>query len=340
MKTHGLNEDLDLAIIGSGPAGLAALHAAQEAGLKAIAIDKGPVCGALRAHPTYMRWFSTFDKLELAGFPMVVMEKNPTRREYLKYTRTFARYFGLRVVTYCTVTNIEPGNQAFAVTGQDRFGRTYSWTARNVVVATGFFDSPRMLGVPGEDLPHVSHYYREAHGYAGHDVLVIGAGNSAVEAALELYREGARVTVAMREQAFQTKYWLEPDIENRVAEGAIVCHRGVEVVEIRPDEAELCAHDGERITVCAEFVLAMTGFEPDTALIESAGAVVDPETGKPRLTEALETTVLGMYVAGTLCAGKESNVVFVENGREHGPRIVADILKKQREHGKRPAREL
>jgi len=333
MKIYSLSEDLDLVVIGSGPAGLAALHAAQEAGLNAIAIDKGPVCGALLAHPTYMRWFSTFDKLELAGFPMTVSEKNPTRREYLKYCRTFARYFGLRIVTYCAVTEIEPGKAGFTIVGQDRFGRTYTWTARTVIVATGFYDSPRMLGIPGEDLPHVSHYYREAHGYADHDVLVIGAGSSAAEAALELYREGARVTVAMREQAFQTKYWLEPDIENRIAEGSIACHRGVDVVEIRPDEAELEAHTGGRITVPAEFLLAMTGFEPDTTLIESASAVVDRETGKPELTEALETTVPGMYVAGTLCAGKEANAVFVENGREHGPRIVADIVKKRKDGG-------
>ncbi len=335
MKTCGINEDLDLVVVGSGPAGLAALHAAQEAGLTAIAIDKGPVCGALMAHPVYMRWFSTFDKLELAGFPLVIPEKNPTRREYLKYCRTFADYFGLRVVTYCAVTAIKPAKPGFTIEGHDRFGRSYNWNTRNVIVATGFYDSPRLLGVPGEDLPHVSHYYREAHGYAGHDVLVVGAGSSAAEVALELYREGAHVTVAMREQRFQTKYWIEPDIENRIQEGSIVCHRRVEVAAIRPDEVELNSQDGERIMVPADFVLAMIGFEPDTSLIETAGAAVDKESGKPRLTGALETTVPGLYVAGTLCAGKEANVVFVENGREHGPKIVAHILG-QRKDGAAP----
>lgn len=329
MKTYGINENLDLVVVGSGPAGLATLHAAKSAKLNAVAIDKGPVCGALMAHPTYMRWFSTFDKLELGGFPMVVTEKNPTRREYLKYCRTFAEYFGLRVVTYCAVTAIRPEKPGFTVEGRDRFGRTYAWNTRNVIVATGFYDSPRLLGVPGEDLPHVSHYYREAHGYAGHNVLVVGAGSSAAEVALELYREGAHVTVAMREQRFQTKYWIEPDIENRIQEGSIVCHRSVEVAEIRPEEVELSSHGGERIVVPAEFVLAMIGFEPDTSLIEEAGAEVDKSTGKPRLTEALEATVPGLYVAGTLCAGKEANVVFVENGREHGQVIIADILKKR-----------
>jgi thioredoxin reductase (NADPH) len=329
MKTYGISEDLDLVVVGSGPTGLAALYAAQEVGLNAIAIDKGPVCGALMAHPTYMRWFSTFDKLELGGFPLVVSEKNPTRREYLKYCRTFARYFGLRVVTYCAVTAITPEKDGFTVSGRDMFDRTYCWRTRNIVVSTGFYDSPRFLGIPGEDLPHVAHYYTESHRYADHDVLIIGAGSSAAEVALELYRENARITVAMREQRFQTKYWVEPDIENRIAEGSIACHRGVEVVAIRPDEVELEAHDGGRIVVPTEFVLAMTGFEPDTSILEAAGAIVDKETGKPRLTEAFETTVPGMYVAGTLCAGKDANVVFIENGREHGPKIIADIVAKQ-----------
>jgi thioredoxin reductase (NADPH) len=331
MKTYGINEDLDLVVIGTGPAGLAALHAAQEAQLNAVGIDKGPVSGALMSHPTYMRWFSTADNLELAGFPLMASEKNPTRREYLKYCRTFARHFGLRIVTYCEATAIEPQDGGFRVTGGDRFDREYVWRTRNVLAATGFYDSPRTMGVPGEDLPHVAHYYTEAHGYADHDVTIIGAGSSAAETALELYREGARVTVAMREQRFQTKYWVEPDIENRIKEGSIACHRGVEVVAIRPDEVELEAHGGGRIVVPAEMVLAMTGFEPDTTLIEQAGAEVDHETGKPRLTEAYETTAPGLYVAGTLCAGKEANVVFVENGREHGPKIVEDIVKRAKD---------
>ncbi|MFO7974644.1 MAG: NAD(P)-binding domain-containing protein [Candidatus Hydrogenedentota bacterium] len=331
MKTYGIDEHLDLVVVGSGPAGLGALHAANRAGLNAVAIDKGPVCSALMAHPTYMRWFSTFDKLELGGFPMVVTEKNPTRREYLKYCQAFVRYFGLRIVTYCAVTAVKRSDAGFRVTGRDRFQRSYTWNAHHAIVATGFFDTPRLLGVPGEDLPHVSHYYREAHGYADHEVLVIGAGNSAAETAIELYREGARVTVAMREQSFQTKYWIEPDIENRIKEGSIICHRGVEVAEIRPDEVELRAHTGERISVPVECVLAMTGFEPDTTLIEAAGADVDKQTGKPRLTEALETTTPGLYVAGTLCAGKEANAVFVENGREHGGIIIGDILRKRKD---------
>ncbi|MDP2323653.1 MAG: NAD(P)-binding domain-containing protein [Gammaproteobacteria bacterium] len=329
MKTHGIGEMLDVLVIGAGPAALVALHEARSKGLRAIAIDKGPVCGALLKHPTYMRWFSTFDKLELAGFPLLIDEKNPTRREYLRYCRAFVRYFDLKIVTYREVTHIVPDGDHFMVTARDMFGRTYTWTSRNVVFATGFYDSPRPLGVPGDDLPKVSHRFEESHGYAAHDVLIVGAGSSAAEVALELYRDGANVTVVMRGDRFQTKYWVEPDIENRIKEGAIRCFRNSEIIEIGMDAVLVHTSAGETVSVPNDFVLAMTGYEPDTRLLESTGAVVDRATGKPVLTEQHETTVPGIYVAGTLCAGCESNVVFVENSREHGPAIVGHILERR-----------
>lgn len=328
MKTYGLNDILDLLIVGAGPAALAALYEARRQGLNAIAIDKGPVCSALLQHPTHMRWFSTTDKLELAGFPLLTNEKSPTRREYLQYCRAFARYFGLRVVTYREVTTIFALAGLFRVEAVDQFGRKYVWRAKNVALATGFYDSPRSLNVPGEELPKVSHRYTEAHYYADHDILIVGAGSSAAEVALELYRNGAHVTVAMRSTRFQTKYWIEPDIENRIREGSITCYRNTSVVEIRPDDVLLQTEGGEPFAVPNDFVLAMTGYEPDTSLLESAGAKVDPVTKKPELTEHLETTEPGLYVIGTLCAGCESNVVFVENSREHGPIIVHHIVEK------------
>jgi thioredoxin reductase (NADPH) len=329
MKYYGLNEILDLLVVGSGPAALVALHEARQHGLRAVAIEKGPVCAALMRHPTYMRWFSTTDKLELAGFPLLTNEKNPTRREYLRYCLAFVRYFGLEVVTYQEVTAVRRGNGLFEVDAQDMYGRARTWRAKNVLMATGFYDSPRPLGVPGEDLPKVTHRYDEAHRYAGEEVLVIGAGSSAVEVALELYRYGAHVTIAIRGERFVTKYWLEPDIENRIKEGSITCHRNTEVLEIRPDEVLVRGADGKAAAVPNDFVLAMTGYEPDTTLLEMAGAAVDKETKKPRLSEHYESTVPGLYVAGTLCAGCESNVVFVENSREHGPVIIRHILARQ-----------
>ena len=329
MKLHGLNEILDLVLVGAGPASLAALHAAQGLGLRAVAIDKGPVCGALLNHPTYMKWFSTFDKLQLAGFPLLSQDKNPTRDEYLRYCRAFARYFQLEVVTYHEVTAVIPLDGLFRVETRDRFGRPQVWRARNVLFATGFYDSPRPVGVPGEDLPKVSHRYTEAHYYADHDVLVIGGGSSAAEVALELYRAGSRVTVVMRSDRFHTKYWIEPDIENRIKEGSIACYRNAVVSAITPDTVDVQMEDGAVVQVPNDFVLAMTGYEPDTSLLERAGAVVDPVSKKPALTEHFETTVPGLYVAGTLCAGCDSNTVFVENSREHGPVIVAHINAKR-----------
>ena len=330
MNRFGLNTTLDIAVIGAGPAALVALREAQRAGLTAVAIDKGPVCGALVNHPTYMRWFSTSDKLELCGFPLVVSEKNPTRREYLHYCRAFVTYFGLEIVTYHEVTGIENGaDDLFSVTARDLYGRPYIWRARNVIVSTGFYDSPRAIGVPGEHLPKVSHRYTEAHFYADHEVCIIGAGSSAAEVALDLWRAGSRVTVVMCSECFHTKYWVEPDIENRIKEGSITAYRNADVVEIRPDDVLIKDFRGTTVAVPNDFVLAMTGYTPDTSLIESIGVAVERETGKPVLTEAFESTVPGLYVAGTLCAGCESNVIFVENSREHGPAIVADILRKR-----------
>lgn len=326
MKNYGLDTLLDVLVVGAGPAGLAVLHAAQQEGLAAVALDKGPVASALCSHPTYMRWFSTADKLALGGFPLLSEEKNPTRREYLKYCRAFARYFGLRVNTYREVTAITPTDEGFAVHARDLFGRAQAWRARRVVVATGFYDSPRPLGVPGDDLPKVRHRYTEAHWYSDHEVLIVGAGSSAAEVALELFREEARVTVVMRSDRFHTKYWIEPDIENRIREGSIACYRNSELVAIEPDAVRVRDGAGAETSVPNDFVLALTGYAPDTALIEAAGAAIDHTCGKPVLSEALESTVPGLYVAGTLCAGQESNVVFVENSRDHGPLIVKDIL--------------
>lgn len=334
MKQPDPTAPFDVLCVGAGPAALVTLREAQRRGLRAVAIDKGPVCGALLKHPTYMRWFSTFDKLELCGFPLLIDEKNPTRREYLRYCRAFVNYFGLEIATYREVVRVSGEAGDFTVITRDRFGREQSWSARNVVFATGFYDSPRPLEVPGGDLPKVTHRYTESHYYAGHDVLIIGAGSSAAEVALELYREGARVTVAMRGERFNTKYWVEPDIENRIKEGSITAFRNSEVVEITPDDVAIRTAAGEIARIANDFVLAMTGYEPDTSLLEGTGAAVERATGKPVLDGAHETTVPGIFVAGTLCAGCESNVVFVENSREHGPVIIGRILEQGAAQGR------
>lgn len=325
LKPYGTTSVMDIVCIGAGPSALTVLHAAKKAGLHALALDKGPLCSALLQHPTYMQWFSTADKLELGGLPLLCEGKSPTRREYLKYCRHFVRYFDLHVVPYHEVSEIVPLDGLFHVVAHDRFQRTISWKARNVVVATGFYGQPRLLQVPGADLPKVAYRYTEAHPYFQRKVLVVGGGSSAAEAALELYREGAEVTVVLRRSRFHTKYWIEPDIENRIAEGSIACYRNAELVEILPDSVRIRSAQGDVVEVENEFVLALTGYVPDTRLLEKAGAVIEAETKKPVLTEHLETTVPGLYVAGTLCAGCETNTIFVENSRDHGPRIVNHI---------------
>ena len=331
MNTYGIDDIQDLVIVGVGPPALAALHEAQEAGLKAVGIDKGPVCGALVKHPPYMRWFSTYDKLELCGFPLLIDEKNPTRREYLKYCRTFARHYHLKINTYREVISIESVDDHFRVQARDRFGRHYTWNTHNVAVGTGFYDSPRPLGVPGEDLPHVSHVYSETHHYADHKVVVIGAGSSAAEIALELFRDHTDVTIVTRSETFHTKFWVEPDIENRIKEGSITCYRNAEVQSIHEDGVIIRDESGETIDLEADFILAMTGYTPDTTYLRSLGAAIDEALNKPVLSEGLESTVPGLYVMGTLCAGVESNVVFIENSRDHGIKIVGDILRKRAE---------
>ncbi len=319
----------DLIAVGAGPSALCALWAAKRAELSAFAIDKGPVCGALAGHPTYMRWFSTADKLELPGLPLLTEEKNPSRREYLKYCRAYTKHHGLHVETYTTVTKVSRTDVGFVVDAADRFGRVAQWRTRNVLMATGFYDFPRAIGVPGEDLPHVSHRYLEAHYYSGHKVTVVGAGSSAAEIALELWREGAEVTVVMRSDSFHTKYWIEPDIENRIKEGSIACYRKSTVERIEADAIHVRTESGAVAEVACDFVLAMTGYEPDTTQLRGLGAEVDTASNKPVLSDAFETTVPGLYVAGTLCAGIDANVIFIENSRDHGPTIIENILARQ-----------
>lgn len=326
MNNYGLDRTLDIIAVGAGPAALVALHDAKLAGLDAAAIDKGPVCGALLKHPTYMHWFSTAERLELPGFPLLITDKNPTRREYLKYCRAYVKHFGLEIITYREVTRVAKVGDVFRVDVKDMYGREFVWNARNVIMGTGFFDSPRALNVPGEDLPKVTHRYTESHRYSDHDVVIVGAGSSAAEAALELWRDGARVTIVMRDERFHTKYWVEPDVENRIKEGSIACYRNAVVKEIRPDDIVIADFGGREVAIPNDFVLAMTGYEPDTSLLREAGAEVDRVTKKPTLSDDKETTVPGLYVLGTLCAGVDSNVVFIENSRDHGPAIVRHVL--------------
>ena len=318
---------LDLVIVGAGPCGLAAAISAQRAGLGVVVLDQGPVVSAILAYPTYATFFSTAEKLSLGGMPFVVADGKPTRRDALAYYRAVVRHFAIPVRQYEPVTAITGGRGTFVVHSRAAGGERET-RARAVLVATGYWGSPNRLGVPGEDLPHVSHSYREGHEAFDLETLVVGGGNSAAEAALDLHRSGARVTLAHFGPTWdkRIKPWILPDITNRMEEGSIAARWNTRVVELTPETAVLESPSG-REAVRAQRVYLMTGFAPNVALVMKSGVTIDPATGIPAHDPVtLETNVPGLYIAGVLVAGYDANKVFIENGRFHGDRVVAHIL--------------
>jgi len=323
---------LDLAVVGAGPCGLAVGVAAKRAHLACSLFDKGPVVSSLQRYPLYMTFFSTPEKLEI-GVPFVTAGDKPTRREALAYYRRVAEHFELDVRQYHAVVRVERTAEGFELEAQHPgAAEPETICSRHVVCATGYFESPNLLDVPGEDLPHVSHFFVEPHPYWQQRVVVVGGGNSAVEAALELSRVNARVTLVHFLSDFDrgVKPWVLPDITNRVKEGRVAvrwCSRVVEItrshVVVRRDP------DGDRETVPADFVVALTGYRADLRLLRSLGVQVDDTTGVPRHDAVtMETNVPGVYIAGVLSSGFDANKIFIENGREHGGRICDHIKSK------------
>src|SRR5947209_6138716 len=323
---------LDLAVIGAGPCGLAVGVAAKRARLTCSLFDKGPVASSLMRYPLYMTFFSTPDKLEI-GVPFVTAGDKPTRREALTYYRKVAEHFELDVRQYHTVSRVTRARDGFELVAQHPGSPEPEVVrGRHVVYATGYFESPNPLRVPGEDLPHVSHFFVEAHPYWQQRVVVVGGGNSAVEAALELHRVGARVTLVHFLGEFDrgVKPWILPDITNRVKEGSIAVRWCSRVVEIRSDEVVI-RPDGDAASyrLPADFVLALTGYRADLSLLRAIGVDVDETTGVPRHDrETMQTNVPGVYIAGVLASGLDANKIFIENGREHGGRICDHIKSK------------
>jgi thioredoxin reductase (NADPH) len=323
-----VSKDLDLLIVGAGPCGLAAAISAQRAGLTARVLDAGAVVSTITQYPYYVSFFSTAEKLSLGGVPFVVSGEKPTRRDALAYYRAITRHFALDVRQYERVTAIARSGDALTVHSESLEGERSSTRARAVCVATGYFGSPNRLGVPGETLPHVTHVYREGHPAFDQDVVVVGGGNSAAEAALDLWRAGARVTLVHFGPTFdkRIKPWVLPDLQNRMAEGAIGARWNSRVAMIEPGVVTITGLQGEE-RLAARFVYVMTGFAPNTDLLRDAGVPIDPVTGIPtHHPDTLETTVPGLFVAGVVVAGFDANKVFIENGRFHGDRIVASLL--------------
>ena len=320
--------DVDLLIVGAGPCGLAAGISAQRAGMRARVLDAGAVASTITQYPYYVKFFSTAEKLALGGMPFLVAEDKPTRREGLTYYRAVVRHFGLDVHQYERVLRLERSARGWLVHSETIEGERRLTSARAVCVATGYFGSPNLLGVPGESLPHVAHVYREGHGAYDQDVVVVGGGNSAAEATLDLWRAGARVTLVHFGPTWDKKIkpWVLPDVENRMKEAAIGSRWESRVTSIVPGSVTIRGSAGEE-RLAARFVFVMTGFAPNTALLADAGVPIDPVTGIPQHDPAtLETTEPGLFIAGVVVAGYDANKIFIENGRFHGDQIVARLL--------------
>jgi thioredoxin reductase (NADPH) len=319
---------IDVAIIGSGPCGLAAAISARAAGLDAIVFDADCVVSSITQYPTYATFFSTAEKLSLGGVPFVTAGEKPTRRDALAYYRAVVRHFGIPIRQYEPVTRIDGSEGAFVIRTMRR-GVERQTPARAVIIATGYWGSPNRLGVPGEDLAHVSHAYREGHYAFQQSAVVVGGGNSAAEAALDLWRAGARVTLVHFGPTFDKKIkpWVLPDFTNRVAEGSITVRWNNRVIAIGIEDVSLRATDGTTSTVPADHVFLMTGFAPSVELLKQVGVSIDALTGIPRHDPTtLETDVPGVFIAGVVVAGYDANKVFIENGRFHGDQIVARLL--------------
>jgi thioredoxin reductase (NADPH) len=317
----------DVLIVGGGPCGLAAAISAQRAGLKPLVLERRVICSTIAQYPTYVQFFSTAEKLSLGDVPFVVAGEKPTRRDALAYYRAVVKHFEIPLRQYERVTRIDGSSGDFVVHSESPSGKRET-RAKAVVVATGFFGSPNLLNVPGEDLPQVAHTYREGHEAFLQPVVVVGGGNSAAEAALDLWRSGAQVTLVHFGPTFdkRIKPWVLPDFENRVKEGKIAARWNSRVMNIEPDAVTIMTDErAERIEATRVYV--MTGFAPDMALLRQAGVPIDEQTGIPgHDPKTLETSVPGIFVAGVVVAGFDANKVFIENGRYHGDKIVARLL--------------
>ncbi|MDP2320908.1 MAG: YpdA family putative bacillithiol disulfide reductase [Acidobacteriota bacterium] len=324
----------DVIIIGAGPSGLATAIAAKHFGLDYLVLEKGSLVDGIARFPINMVFFTTPELLEIGGIPLTTPYDKPTRAEALMYYRKVVDTFQLQVSLFEEVTEVEPafaGEDAgfgaagrFLVHTRNARGATRVREARNVVLAMGYYGAPVMLNIPGEDLPHVSHFYKEAHPYYRQRVVIVGGKNSAAEAALEIHRAGGHVTIVHRGAAFgdSIKYWVKPDIENRVKEGSIAAHFNANVVEIRPTEVVL----DSGVTLPAEGVLLLTGYRADPDFMRRAGIDINPETLEPAYdAQTYETNVPGLFVAGGQVAGKKTGSVFIENGRFHGE-VIAKTL--------------
>jgi len=324
----------DLIIIGAGPAGLAAAISAKKHGLDCHVFEKGVLVNSLFHFPSQMVFFTTPELLEIGGLPFPTLRDKPSRDETLRYYRKVVDTYELKIDMGKTVASISRaqngGDSVFTVDTRDGQGVAQEWRSRMVIVANGCYDHPNMLGIPGEDLPHVSHYYTEPHEFYRKNVVIVGGKNSAAEAALDLYRTGAQVTMVHRqaELGASIKYWVRPDIENRIKEGSIAARFETNVIEIRPTDV-VVERQGTRDVIPADAVFLLTGYLADLDFLRQSGIEVDPATNIPTHNpDTFETNVPGLFLAGSVVAGANRGEVFIENGRFHGQAVVQEIAKR------------
>ncbi|MCL4106777.1 UNVERIFIED_CONTAM: hypothetical protein GTU68_048221 [Idotea baltica] len=321
--------DYDVIIIGGGPTGLNCAIAAHKANLSYLIIERGVLVNSIYNFPTNMTFFSTSPVLEIGGIPFISHGDKPTRREALEYYRRIVESYDMNIHLLEEVDNISEKDEGFVVTTDKG-----QYKSANIIVSTGYYDTPRLLNVPGEELTKVKHYYDDPHVYIGMDVLVIGAANSACDVALECHYKGAKVTMAVRGDDLydRVKYWIRPNIENRIKEGSIKAYFKTTVKEIKEQSVVLNTAEGEK-EIKNDFVLAMTGYLPDYSFLNKLGLDVNTEENcvPTHNDDTLESNIPGVYVAGVICAGLRTSKLFIENTRDHGDKIISDIVRKKEE---------
>ncbi|MBD1397026.1 YpdA family putative bacillithiol disulfide reductase [Pontibacter sp. JH31] len=317
-----MKETIDVLVVGGGPIGLACGLEAQNAGLTYLIVEKGTITNSLFNYPLNMTFFSTADRLEIGGYPFPSIRAKPNRSEALEYYRRVADAGGLNIRLFEEVSGIESGEEGYLVQTSKGMYR-----AKHVIIATGFYDIPNMLNIPGEDLPKVRHYYYDPHYYYKQKVLVVGANNSSADVALETWRKGADVTMVVREAELgRIKYWTKPDLENRIAEGCIKAYFNSRLIEVRENEVDIQTPQGI-VTIANDYVMAMTGYQPNFAFLERIGVKLSDDLYRHPFhnPETMETNLPRLYLAGVVCGGMETHVWFIENSREHAVKIIRHI---------------
>lgn len=317
-------EILDILIIGAGPIGLNCALEAKKNNLSYLIIEKGTIVNSLYNYPLYMKFFSTAEKLEIAEIPFISAAPKPGRQEALEYYQGIARQKNININLYEKVLKVSKSGNIFEIeTSKSKYA------AKNVIISTGFYDIPNLMNIPGENLEKVKHYYTEPYPYAQQKIVVIGSSNSSVDAALETYRKGAEVTMIIRnsEISENVKYWVKPDIENRITEGSIKAHFNAELIEIKENSVIFKDKNGKIEEIDNDFVLAMTGYVPDFDFLKNSGIDLQGECLNPVYNpETMETNIENLYLAGVVCGGKDTHLWFIENSRIHAEMIIRNIL--------------